>query len=87
MCGSCILHIVQTQQPCCATAERVEDSAGYLELDDFEHHIEKLSGEMGGNQLQIFNGILLKVAAVTIEPEEPGGGAVARASSGGIIGT
>ena len=42
--------------------------------------------EMGGNQLQIFNGILLKVAAVTIEPEEPGGGAIARAASGGIMG-
>ena len=41
---------------------------------------------MGGNQLQIFNGILLKVAAVTIEPEEPGGGAIARAASGGIMG-
>jgi len=42
--------------------------------------------EMGGNQLQIFNGILFKVAAVTIEPEEPGGGAIARAASGGIMG-
>jgi len=41
---------------------------------------------MGGNQLQIFNGILLNVAAVTIEPEEPGGGAIARAASGGIMG-
>ena len=52
--------------------------SGYL---DTNIHLE-----MGGNQLQIFNGILLKVAAVTIEPEEPGGGAIATAASGGIMG-
>ena len=42
---------------------------------------------MGGNQLQIFNGILLNVAAVTIEPEEPGGGAAVGAASGAIMGS
>jgi len=42
---------------------------------------------MGGNQLQIFNGILLNVATVTIESEETGFEAVARAASGRIVGS
>ena len=43
--------------------------------------------ELGGNQLQIFNGILLNVAAVTIEPEKTGGGAAVGAASGAIMGS
>jgi outer membrane lipoprotein SlyB len=38
-------------------------------------------------QMQVFNGILLNVAAVTIEPEETGGGAAVGAASGGIMGS
>ena len=37
--------------------------------------------------MQVFNGILLNVAAVTIEPEETGGGAAVGAASGGIMGS
>ncbi len=38
-------------------------------------------------QMQVFNGILLNVAAVTIEPEKTGGGAAIGAASGGIMGS
>lgn len=38
-------------------------------------------------QMQVYNGILLNVAAVTIEPEKTGGGAAVGAASGGIMGS
>ena len=38
-------------------------------------------------QMQVFNGTLLNVAAVTIEPEKTGGGAAVGAASGGIMGS
>jgi hypothetical protein len=40
--------------------------------------------ELRGNQLQIFNGILLNVAAVTIEPKEIGGAAAVATASRGL---
>jgi outer membrane lipoprotein SlyB len=38
-------------------------------------------------QMNVFNGVLLNVAAVTIEPEKTGGGAAVGAATGGIMGS
>lgn len=38
-------------------------------------------------QMNVFNGVLLNVAAVTIEPETTGGGAAVGAATGGIMGS